>query len=236
MTCNLNFCFSLALGTEKSDGEKKMTESTLKDIENKENGQPKQSIFSNRTNHNISNEECCICKKKGKDEDEVESRNNFENGLIDIIYVKRFVNLNVYSLFWLLCNFRSSEDSNSGNRKKRETTKQLSLEALDDDSSNSTFSKNKTDIQPTTTRSEITYKTFVVDYNGSQKNSTFIIKNLSHFTEYTIQVQACQDNITISNSTKCSVKAITSARTEELSKTFISEYFFLNMNFYFRWC
>ena len=124
---------------------------------------------------------------------------------------------------WLLCNFRSSENSNSGNRKKRETTKQqLRLQAFADDNSNSTSSKNKTEIQPTTTPTLITYKTFIVDYNGSRKNSSYIIKNLTHFTEYTIQVQACQDNITISNSTKCSVKAITSARTEELSKTLIS--------------
>ena len=231
----MNFCFSLhlALGIEKNEGEKKITGSTTKDNENRE---PKQSIFLNLTNHNISNEGCCVCKKK--DEDEVESRNSFEDYLINIIYVRRFVNLNVYSLFWLLCNFRSSENSNSGNRKKRETTKQqLHLQALADDSSNSTFSKNKTEIQPTTIPSPITYKTFIVDYNGLRKNSSFIIKNLTHFTEYTIQVQACQDNITISNSTKCSLKAITSARTEELSKTFISDRLFLNINFfYFRWC
>ena len=95
----MNFCFSLhlALGIEKNEGEKKITGSTIKDIENRENRKPKQSIFSNLTNHNISNEECCVCKKK--DEDEVESRNSFEDYLINIIYVRRFVNLNVYSLF-----------------------------------------------------------------------------------------------------------------------------------------
>ena len=78
------------MGIEKSEGEKKITGSTIKDIENRENRQPKQSIFSNLTNHNISNE------------DEVENRNSFEDYLINNIYVRRFVNLSVYSLFYFI--------------------------------------------------------------------------------------------------------------------------------------
>lgn len=48
-----------------------------------------------------------------------------------------------------------------------------------------------------------------------------IIRNLSHFTEYTIEVRACHDNNPDPKREKCSLKAITSVRTLPLSKHLI---------------
>ncbi len=154
-------------------------------------------------------ETCCSCKKTSitEDDTEVEKRIDFEDYLINSIFNKRYYNVIIFShnLWKGLIYFWFDRSTNESlQRKKREipdTQPQQSLELLTQSEVNTTSQI------PTTPPLHVYFKHIV------HKEKSVLISNLSHFTEYTIEVRACHDSKPDPERDNCSLNAITSVRT-----------------------
>ncbi|XP_054160500.1 insulin receptor-like [Oppia nitens] len=141
---------------------------------------------------NSESEECCSCKPTIVDGMEAERRISFEDHLINTIYVKK---PNI------------GDNSKRRRRRRRETGK--SDDNLLSHLTTESIESNVTTKRPLTTSAPV----FQFQERVNVKSTR--ITNLTHFTEYTIEVRACQDRKLNDNRSTdyCSLKAMTSVRT-----------------------
>jgi len=179
----------------------------------------KKNATSSTDSETDMQENCCSCKKTSitEDDTEVERRISFEDYLINSIYVKRF-DLNksdsIFILWYInnciICSFyRTSNESLE--RKKREVAESPSQQSLEISTQSDI---NVTQNIPTVPPPHDYFQRTV--YHSKY----VLIPNLSHFTEYTIQVRACHDVKLDANRDNCSLKAMTSVRTLPLGMSY----------------
>ncbi|CAG2100850.1 unnamed protein product, partial [Medioppia subpectinata] len=147
-------------------------------------------LMKNKSNSDSESEECCSCRPSLMDDTDVERRISFEDHLINTIYIKK----------------EDFDKSVKRRRRRREIAKSESNLLLGFSTENNV---NVTTEETTTTTANPHFQQRV-----GVKNVR--IPDLTHFTEYTIEVRACQDkkpNDTRADPQLCSLKAMTSVRT-----------------------
>ncbi|XP_042898264.1 insulin-like peptide receptor isoform X1 [Parasteatoda tepidariorum] len=149
--------------------------------------------FENVTSSSESTEnECCSCSKDqhrlGDDDEEAESQIHFEDFLQNKVYIR---NPNSYKVKRHIMEFLSDGPESSF-------------------SSTSPASQSGDEVTQYKNGNLLHFKEVV------RHNPFLVVTNLKHFTEYTIEVRACQDK-SEKNIEPCSIKAITSVRTLHLA-------------------
>lgn len=151
----------------------------------------KKNTTTEANTGNENKETCCSCKKTSitDDDTEVERRISFEDYLLNLIYIKKSGEIN--------------ENIENNERRKREIAKNQSQQSLE---LSTESDSNVTSVMPTPPPPHVFFQ-----HTISQKYIS--IHNLSHFTEYRIEVRACHDFNPDPKKDNCSLKAMTSART-----------------------
>ncbi|XP_054719002.1 insulin-like peptide receptor [Uloborus diversus] len=139
--------------------------------------------------------DCCPCEKEHRnleDDDNAEFQIHFEDFLHNNVYKK---NPNLFR------RKRHIPSSNQAN-----VSLKANVSSFGDSTGSETIDGNRF------------VNGSLMQFKRSVYHNTFIvISNLKHFTEYTIEVRACQDPHPNSKRERCSSKAITSVRTLHLS-------------------
>ncbi|XP_076334616.1 insulin-like peptide receptor [Tachypleus tridentatus] len=166
----------------------------------------------------VTNGKCCPCTdKKGekKQEDEIQDQIQFEDAIHNTVYIK---------------NPNARLGANSRSRRALYTSKDP--QKVTESGSSSMSHKNRyfsTTLEPGTTSTEhsqsenVTENGVYIRFSINVTQTSLTVSQLRHYTEYTIEVRACQDidketqNSSCSLLQPCSTEAIASIRTLPLS-------------------
>lgn len=203
------------------------------------NGSRQDSDSSKKTAQQETDKQCCSCKNERIRPSNVEQNIDFEDHILNTVYIKRYYKFVFYILYFkitvclIMLNHRKHFQPQEISRRKRVVSNETINEAnsfkifnetLSTDSSFASILMNEANVNIVSNVNEDNNITTSMSTELSNKKWEFrrevfqreiLIVQLTHYTEYTITVQACQDESVENrgNSSPCSLTAITSVRT-----------------------
>lgn len=185
------------------------------------NGSRQDSDSSKKTAQQETDKQCCSCKNERIRPSNVEQNIDFEDHILNTVYIKRK-------------HFQPQEISRRKRVVSNETINEANSfkifnETLSTDSSFASILMNEANVNIVSNVNEDNNITTSMSTELSNNKKwefrrevfqrEILIDQLTHYTEYTITVQACQDESVENrgNSSPCSLTAITSVRTLPLA-------------------
>ncbi|XP_076354454.1 insulin receptor-like isoform X3 [Tachypleus tridentatus] len=176
------------------------------------NSNKSSDVTSDTSSEEVMNDKCCLCTEK-KHEVEAEDQIQFEDAIHNIVYIKN------PSFSRIKGNSHSKQELYTTLSSQSFTESVVEIKS---DFLNTLESEVTTTSTPCTSKGNVTENGFYVYFSTVTTHTSVTVSQLHHYTEYTIEVQAChytdkEENTRCPFYEPCSTAAIASIRTLPLS-------------------